>query len=82
MPGCAVVEVEIEGVLHEYTTIEGVQEDVLDILLNLKELAVVMHARNDATLTLSKKGPGPVWPAILLLIMMLKLLIQIMLSLI
>lgn len=60
MPGCAVVEVEIEGVLHEYTTIEGVQEDVLDILLNLKELAVVMHARNDATLTLSKKGPGPV----------------------
>jgi DNA-directed RNA polymerase subunit alpha len=60
MPGCAVVEVEIEGVLHEYTTMEGVQEDVLDILLNLKELAVIMHARNDATLTLSKKGPGPV----------------------
>ncbi len=60
MPGCAVVEVEIEGVLHEYTTIEGVQEDVLDILLNLKELAVVMHARNEATLTLSKKGPGAV----------------------
>ncbi|MCP4127834.1 MAG: DNA-directed RNA polymerase subunit alpha [Gammaproteobacteria bacterium] len=60
MPGCAVVEVEIEGVLHEYTTIEGVQEDVLDILLNLKELAVVMHARSEATLTLSKKGQGPV----------------------
>ncbi len=60
MPGCAVVEVEIEGVLHEYTTIEGVQEDVLDILLNLKDLAVVMHARNEATLTLNKKGQGPV----------------------
>ncbi|MCP3672673.1 MAG: DNA-directed RNA polymerase subunit alpha [Gammaproteobacteria bacterium] len=60
MPGCAVVEVEIEGVLHEYTTIEGVQEDVLDILLNLKELAVVMHARSEATLTLNKKGQGPV----------------------
>ncbi len=60
MPGCAVVEVEIEGVLHEYTTMEGVQEDVLDILLNLKELAIVMHARNEATLTLNKKGPGPV----------------------
>lgn len=60
MPGCAVVEVEIEGVLHEYTTMEGVQEDVLDILLNLKDLAVVMHARNEATLTLSKKGQGPV----------------------
>ena len=37
MPGAAVVEAEIEGVLHEYTTIEGVQEDVLDILLNLKD---------------------------------------------
>jgi len=60
MPGSAVVEVEIEGVLHEYTTMEGVQEDVLDILLNLKELAIVMHARNEATLTLSKKGAGPV----------------------
>jgi DNA-directed RNA polymerase subunit alpha len=60
MPGCAVVEVEIEGVLHEYTTMEGVQEDVLDIMLNLKELAVNMHARNEATLTLKKKGPGPV----------------------
>ncbi len=59
MPGCAVVEAEIEGVLHEYTTIEGVQEDVLDILLNLKELAISMHARNEATLTLKKRGPGP-----------------------
>ncbi|NOR10923.1 MAG: DNA-directed RNA polymerase subunit alpha, partial [Desulfovibrionaceae bacterium] len=39
MPGCAVTEVEIQGVLHEYTTIDGVQEDVLEILLNLKDLA-------------------------------------------
>jgi DNA-directed RNA polymerase subunit alpha len=60
MPGCAVVEAEIEGVLHEYTTIEGVQEDVLEILLNLKDLAVAMHAREEAVLTLRKKGPGPV----------------------
>ncbi len=60
MPGCAVVEVEIEGVLHEYTTIEGVQEDVLDILLNLKDLAISLHARDDAILTLKKKGPGAV----------------------
>ena len=36
--GCAVTDVEIEGVLHEYTTIDGVQEDVIDILLNLKKL--------------------------------------------
>ena len=40
MPGTAVSEVKIDGVLHEYTTIEGVQEDVIDILLNLKELSV------------------------------------------
>jgi DNA-directed RNA polymerase subunit alpha len=58
MPGCAVVEAEIEGVLHEYTTIEGVQEDVIDILLNLKALAINLHARNEATLTLNKEGPG------------------------
>jgi DNA-directed RNA polymerase subunit alpha len=60
MPGSAVVEVEIHGVLHEYTTIEGVQEDVLDILLNLKGLALVMHTRNETVLNLAKKGPGVV----------------------
>ena len=60
MTGSAIVEVEIENVLHEYTTIEGVQEDVTDILLNLKGLAINMHARDDATLTLNKKGPGAV----------------------
>ncbi|MBK8307430.1 MAG: DNA-directed RNA polymerase subunit alpha [Gammaproteobacteria bacterium] len=63
MPGCAVTEVEIDGVLHEYSTIEGVQEDVIDILLNLKGLAVVMHGREHTTLTLSKKGPGVVTAA-------------------
>jgi DNA-directed RNA polymerase subunit alpha len=60
MPGCAVTEIQIEGVLHEYTTIEGVQEDVLDILLNLKGLALVLHARDEAVLKLHKKGQGPV----------------------
>ena len=60
MPGSAVVEAEIEGVLHEYTTVEGVQEDVVEILLNLKGLAIRMHARDEATLTLSKKGQGVV----------------------
>ena len=63
MPGCAVVEAEIEGVLHEYTAIEGVQEDVVDILLNLKQLALRMHARDESTLTLVKKGPGVVTAA-------------------
>ncbi len=61
MPGCAVVEAEIEGVLHEYTTIEGVQEDVTDILLNLKGLAIMMHAKDEAILTLKKSGPGEVY---------------------
>ncbi len=60
MRGAAVTEVEIDGVLHEYTTIEGVQEDVIEILLNLKGLALKMTNRDEATLTLSKKGPGPV----------------------
>ncbi len=55
--GAAVVEVEIEGVLHEYTTIEGVQEDVTDILLNLKGLAIEMHAKEESTITINKKGP-------------------------
>ena len=60
MPGCAVVEVEIDGVLHEYSAIEGVQEDVIEILLNLKGVAVVMHGKDQAVLTLNKKGPGVV----------------------
>ncbi len=60
MPGCAVVEAEIANVLHEYTTIEGVQEDVTDILLNLKGLAIRMHAKDEAVLTLKKSGPGEV----------------------
>jgi len=63
MSGCAVVEAEIEGVLHEYTTIEGVQEDVIDILLNLKGLAIKMDGLDQATLTLKKKGPGVVTAA-------------------
>jgi DNA-directed RNA polymerase subunit alpha len=60
MPGCAITEVEIDGVLHEYTSIEGVQEDVVDILLNLKGIAIRMHSRNETELRLHKKGPGPV----------------------
>lgn len=60
IPGAAVTEVEIEGVLHEYTTVEGVQEDVIDILLNLKNVAIRMHARDNAELHLSKSGAGVV----------------------
>ncbi|MEH6347914.1 MAG: DNA-directed RNA polymerase subunit alpha [Bermanella sp.] len=60
MPGAAIVEVEIEGVLHEYSTIEGIQEDVIEILLNLKGVAVRLHERDEAYLTLHKSGAGQV----------------------
>ena len=63
IPGCAVTDVEIEGVLHEYTTVDGVQEDVIDILLNLKKLAVVLHSKDEVELTLSKHGAGCVTAA-------------------
>lgn len=60
MPGAAPTEVAIEGVLHEYSTLDGVREDVVDILLNLKGVVLKMHNRSDATLQLTKKGEGVV----------------------
>lgn len=57
MPGCAISEVEIDGVEHEYSIIEGVREDVIEILLNLKGVAIVMNGRDSAVLSVSKKGP-------------------------
>ena len=56
MPGCAVTEVEIDGVLHEYSSKEGVQEDILEVLLNLKGLAVKVQNKDDVILTLNKSG--------------------------
>jgi len=63
MPGCAVTEVEIDGVLHEYSSKEGVQEDIIEILLNLKGLAVILEGKGEAVLTLTKSGEGPVTAA-------------------
>ncbi|WP_150046491.1 DNA-directed RNA polymerase subunit alpha [Methylomonas rhizoryzae] len=60
IPGCAVTEVSIAGVVHEFTSIEGIQEDVIDILLNLKKLSVILHGKDEVVLTLSKTGVGPV----------------------
>lgn len=57
IPGCSIVEAQIEGVLHEYTAIEGVQEDVVDILLNLKGVAIKLHDKTETTLTVNKVGP-------------------------
>lgn len=58
--GAAIIEAEIDGVVHEYSSIEGVQEDVLEILLNLKGVAILMHSKDEATLYLKKQGAGPV----------------------
>ncbi|MCY4016262.1 MAG: DNA-directed RNA polymerase subunit alpha [Gammaproteobacteria bacterium] len=63
MPGSAIEEVEIDGVVHEYSTIEGVREDVVEILLNLKGIAIVLNDRQDAVLNLSGKGPGVITAA-------------------
>jgi DNA-directed RNA polymerase subunit alpha len=60
MPGYAPTEVRISGVLHEYSTLDGVQEDVVDILLNLKGIVLKLHNRAEATLNLKKAGEGVV----------------------
>ena len=60
MPGSAVEEVEIDGVVHEYSTIEGVREDVIEILLNLKGIAVVLNEKDEVVVTINKKGTGVV----------------------
>ncbi len=60
MPGYAPTEVKITGVLHEYSTLEGVQEDVVDIILNLKGLVMKLHNRNEVTLKLKKATAGAV----------------------
>lgn len=60
IPGYAITEVKIDGVVHEYSTIDGVQEDVIDIILNLKGVALKLHNKREAILTLSKSGEGVV----------------------
>ncbi len=60
MSGCAITEVQIDGVLHEYSAIEGVQEDVIEVLMNLKGVAIAMEGKDSAEITLSHKGTGVV----------------------
>ncbi len=57
MVGSAITEVAIDGVMHEFSTIDGVQEDVLDILLNLKEVSVALNTSDTAEVIIDKKGP-------------------------
>jgi DNA-directed RNA polymerase subunit alpha len=63
MVGYAPTEVTIAGVLHEYSTIDGVQEDVVHIMLNLKGVVFRLHNRDEVTLVLRKDGEGPVTAA-------------------
>ena len=58
MPGFAPTEVQINGVVHEYSALDGVQEDVVDILLNLKGIVLKLHNQTEAVLILKKKGEG------------------------
>ena len=58
MPGFAPTEVLISGVVHEYSALDGVQEDVVDILLNLKGIVLKLHNRTETVLTLKKEGAG------------------------
>ena len=60
MVGYAPTEVTIAGVLHEYSTVDGVQEDVVHIMLNLKGVVFRLHNRDEVTLVLRKEGEGPV----------------------
>lgn len=60
IPGAAITEAEIDGVVHEYSAIEGVQEDVIEIILNLKQVAISLSEVDKTQVKLTKKGPGPV----------------------
>ena len=60
MPGCAITEVRIDGVLHEFSSIKGVREDVTDIVLNVKSLALKSNSEGTKKLVLDAKGPGEV----------------------
>jgi DNA-directed RNA polymerase subunit alpha len=60
IPGFAITEVKIDGVVHEYSTLEGVQEDVVDILLNLKGVALKLNSKSETILTLEKSEEGVV----------------------
>ena len=60
MPGAAITDVKIEGISHEYSTIEGIREDVIDILLNLKDMPVNLLEGTSAEIKLDMAGPSEV----------------------
>ena len=61
--GAAIVAFRVEGATHEFTTLPGVKEDVVDIMLNLKNVKVKVHTEEPIELRLEKKGAGPVTAA-------------------
>lgn len=63
LPGAAVTSVKFEGVMHEFDTIKGVREDVMDIMLSLKELDIAMDSDERTTVSLDVKGPATVTAA-------------------
>ncbi|MBS0277849.1 MAG: DNA-directed RNA polymerase subunit alpha, partial [Proteobacteria bacterium] len=63
LQGAAITSIQIEGVLHEFSSIPGVREDVTDIVLNVKQIALRMHAEGPKRLSLRKQGPGEVTAA-------------------
>src|SRR5690606_41798537 len=63
LPGAAVTSVQIDGALHEFTTIEGVVEDVTTIILNLKDLALKIYSDDVKTLEIDAQGEGVVTAA-------------------
>ncbi|MBU1325236.1 MAG: DNA-directed RNA polymerase subunit alpha, partial [Alphaproteobacteria bacterium] len=60
LQGAAVTAIQIDGVVHEFSSLEGVREDVVDIILNIKQLALRMHAEGPKRMTLKATGPGAV----------------------
>lgn len=60
LQGAAVTAIQIDGVVHEFSSMEGVREDVVDIILNIKQLALRMHAEGPKRMTLRAEGPGAV----------------------
>jgi DNA-directed RNA polymerase subunit alpha len=60
LPGAAITKVKIEGVEHEFSTMDGVKEDVITILLNLKRIRLSLHSDEPVTITIKKKGAGVV----------------------
>lgn len=63
LPGAAVESIKINGVQHEFSAIQGVKEDVIEIILNMKQMAVRLHSEGSVTISLSKKGKGVVTAA-------------------